>query len=137
MITSDRQYAAAKEKLALLEESLVQELDSAVPDIIRETSEGQLQSLVTEVRSEIEEYESLKSTRLGELEIHSIQDLMITPIRYRIASNMSVEAFGRKVGVSVRQIHRYEAENYGNANTSTLIKILEKLDVSLDGHISP
>lgn len=63
MITSDRQYAAAKEKLALLEESLAQEPDNAVPDIIRETSEGQLQSLVTEVRSEIEEYESLKSTR--------------------------------------------------------------------------
>ena len=62
---------------------------------------------------------------------------MVTPIRYRIISHMSVDAFSLKVGVSARQIHRYEAANYSNANTSTLTKILEKLDVSLDGHVSP
>ena len=135
MITSDKQYAAAKDKLAMLEESLAKEPDNTVPDIISETSEGQLQSLIDEVISDIEEYEILKSTKLEDLTIQSIHDLMVTPIRYRIASRMSVEAFGRKVGVSVRQIHRYEAENYSNANTRTLTKILEKLDVSLGGHI--
>ncbi len=61
---------------------------------------------------------------------------MLTPIRYRIASHMSVDAFSRKVGVSARQIHRYEAEHYSNTNTSTLTKILEKLDVNLDGHVA-
>ena len=61
---------------------------------------------------------------------------MVTPIRYRIVSHMSVDAFSHKVGISARQIHRYEAANYSNANTSTLTKILEKLDVSLDGRVS-
>ena len=139
MITSDKQYATARKKLAMLKESLAEAKEqpvNSVPDIIRETNEGQLQSLINEIRAEIEEHEKLKSTKLEELAIHSIRDLMVTPTRYRIASHMSVEKFGRKVGVSVRQIHRYEAENYSNVNTSTLIKILEKLNVTLDGRIT-
>jgi len=135
MITSDKQYAASKEQLAMLGESLSAENDKAIPEIVKNASKAQLKSLVAEVQAEIAEYENLKSIKLEELEIHSIHDLMVTPIRYRIASHMSVDAFSRKVGVSARQIHRYEAENYSNVNTSTLTKILEKLDVSLDGHI--
>ncbi len=72
MITSDKQYKATKEKLAMLEESLAKEPVNTAPDIIRETNEGQLQSLIAEVREEIKEYEKLKSTKLEELEIHSI-----------------------------------------------------------------
>ena len=55
MITSDKQHAAAQNKLTLLEASLAQKPDSALPDIIRETSAGQLQSLIAELRAEIEE----------------------------------------------------------------------------------
>lgn len=136
MITSDKQYAASMEQLTMLQESLSMESDQVVPEIIKNASKEQLKSLIAEVQADIDEYEKLKSIKLEELEIHSIQDLMVTPIRYRIVSHMSVDAFSRKVGVSARQIHRYEAENYSNVNTSTLTKILEKLDVSLDGHVS-
>ena len=58
MITSDKQHAAAQNKLTLLEASLAQTPDSALPDIIRETNSGQLQSLIAELRAEIEEYET-------------------------------------------------------------------------------
>ncbi|MDH5415201.1 MAG: helix-turn-helix domain-containing protein [Flavobacteriaceae bacterium] len=136
MITSDKQYAASKEQLTMLQESLSVENDKDIPEIIKNASKEQLKSLISDIQAEIDEYEKLKSIKLEELEIHSIQDLMVTPIRYRIVSHMSVDAFSRKVGVSARQIHRYEAENYSNVNTSTLTKILEKLDVSLDGHVS-
>lgn len=136
MITSDKQCNTAKMKLTDLETSLQQGADSSLPDIIRETSEGQLKSLMSDIRSEIEEYERLKSSSLEDLRIQSFQDVLLTPIRYRIASKMSVEAFGRKVGVSARQLHRYESENYSNVNTRTLTKILDKLDVHLDGKVA-
>ena len=136
MITSDKQYAASKEQLAMLQESLSAENDKDIPEIIKNASREQLKSLISDIQTEIDEYEKLKSIKLEELEIHSIQDLMVTPIRYRIVSHMSVDAFSRKVGVSARQIHRYEAENYSNVNISTMTKILEKLDVNLNGHVS-
>ena len=53
MITSDKQYTTTKEKLTMLEELLAKEPVNTVPDIIWETNEGQLQSLIAEVREEI------------------------------------------------------------------------------------
>ena len=63
MITSDKQHAAAQNKLTMLEASLAQKPDSALPDIIRETSTGQLQSLIAELRAEIEEYEASETAK--------------------------------------------------------------------------
>lgn len=54
----NNKHAAAQNKLTLLEASLAQTSDSALPDIIRETGAGQLQDLIAELRAEIEEYEA-------------------------------------------------------------------------------
>lgn len=133
MITSDKQLSASKLQLT----SLDADVKSDVPKIINEANSLQLQELIQEIKAEIEEYEALKSSKIEDLKTHSINDLMSIPIRYRIAKHMSVDTFSRKVGISARQIHRYEAEEYSNTNTSTLKKILGNLDVSLDGHIAP
>ena len=135
MIKNDRQYAVTKRKLAVMEKYLAMGFEVPVPEIVRETREEQLQDLISELRGEMEEYEKLKSTKPEELEIHSVDDLVAIPLRYRIASHMSVEDFSRKVDVNVRQIHRYEATNYSNASIPTLKRILEKLGIALDGHI--
>ena len=47
----------------MLEASLAQKPDSALPDIIRETSAGQLQDLIAELRGEIEEYEASETVK--------------------------------------------------------------------------
>ena len=57
--------SAAQNKLAMLEASLAQKPDSALPDIIRETGAGQLQSLIAELRAEIEEYEASETAKAG------------------------------------------------------------------------
>ena len=57
VITSNKQHAAAQNKLTMLEASLAPKPDSALPDIVRETGAGQLQDLSAELRAEIEEYE--------------------------------------------------------------------------------
>ena len=48
---------------------------------------------------------------------------------------MSIDAFSRKVGISARQIIRYERDKYQNTNSSTLRKILDVLNIHLDGKI--
>ena len=63
MITSNKQHAAVQNKLTLLEASLAQKPGSALPDIIRETGAGQLQSLIAELRAEIEEYEASETAK--------------------------------------------------------------------------
>ncbi len=136
MITSDKQYAVAKEQLAMLTESLSSPKKEDVPDLIEKASKAQLQELTDEIQLKLEEYDALKDSKPSDIEIHSLDDLMVAPIRYRIAAHMSVDAFGRKVGVSARQIARYELESYRNTNSSTLRKILEVLNIHLDGRIA-
>jgi len=136
MITSDKQYAAAKEQLAMLTASLSSQKKKGVPDLIEKAGKAQLQELISEIQLNIEEYEVLKESKPSDIEIHSLDDLMLTPIRYRIAAHMSVDAFGRKVGVSARQIARYELEGYRNTNSTTLQKILEELNICLDGKVA-
>jgi ribosome-binding protein aMBF1 (putative translation factor) len=136
MITSDKQYAAAKKQLMMLTTSMVAPGKEEAPDLIEQAAKAQMLELVDEIQRNMEEYDRLKESKPSDIEIHSLDDLMVVPIRYRIAAHMSIDAFSRKVGVSARQIARYETENYQNTNSSTLRKILGVLDIHLNGKIA-
>lgn len=136
MITSDKQYTATKKQLAMLTESLSCTKKKDVPDVIEKAGKSQLQDLINEIQKSIDEYDMLKNSKPSDIEIHSLDDLIVTPIRYRIAAGMSVDTFGRKVGVSSRQIARYENEKYQNINSSTLQRILGVLNIHLNGKIA-
>lgn len=136
MITSNRQYEAAKKQLVMLEESLSAPKKKGVPDAVRQAAKAQTRELMDEIQESIDEYEALRNSKPTDVEIHSLDDLMVAPIRYRIAARMSLDEFGRKVGVSARQIARYELEGYQNINTSTFQKILRKLNLRLDGSVA-
>ncbi|MFT4924235.1 MAG: DNA-binding transcriptional MerR regulator [Phenylobacterium sp.] len=135
MITSDKQYTAAQKQLSTLTTSLSAPIKAGVPEVIAQASKAQLRELIEEVQHNIAEYDRLKNCDPSDIEIHSLDDLMVVPIRYRIAAHMSVDAFSRKVGVSARQIARYEMENYQNTNASTLRKILGGLNIHLNGKV--
>jgi len=138
MITSDKQYIAAKEQLHMLTQSLSAPAKNDVPAAIESAGKAQIKELITEIKASINEYESIiKNTRNNVLiEIHSLDDLLAAPIRYRLANHMSIDNFSRKVGVSARQIVRYEKEEYQNINARTLQKILKSLEVRIDGKIA-
>ena len=138
MITSDKQYAAAKEQLSMLIQSLSAPVKKDVPAVIQEAAKSQIKELIAEIQAKIDEYSKLvKNHNDGVvIEIHSLGDLLAAPIRYRLANHMSIEVFGRKVGISARQIARYEKEEYQNITTSTLQKILGNLDIHIDGKIA-
>ena len=135
MITSQKQYLAAQEKLKMLSDSLKSKIKVGVPDVLKRAAQGQTAELAQEIENEIKEYEGLKNFRAGSLPIDSIEDLMRAPIRYRLAKNMTIEEFAKKVDVHSRQIIRYEEDAYRNATTDTLLKILGKLDIHLSGNL--
>lgn len=135
MITSDKQYEAAKEQLRLLEASILRPAKKNIPEVIVKASKKQIQELMNEIQKNMLEYIALIENQESNIEINSVEDLFSAPIRYRLATHMSIERFGQKVGVSPRQIARYEKEEYHNINTSTLIKILGNLKINIHGKI--
>ena len=136
MITSDKQYEAAKKQLVMLTESLSSPVKKGVPNEIEQAGRAQTQELIDEIQEAINEYHALRNSKPSDVEIHSVDDLMVAPIRYRIAAHMSIDEFGRKVGISPRQIARYENESYQNINSSTFRKILKGLNILLDGKVA-
>ena len=134
----DKQYAAAKEQLSMLIQSLSAPVKKDVPAVIQEAAKSQIKELIAEIQAKIDEYSKLVKNHNDSvvIEIHSLGDLLAAPIRYRLANHMSIEVFGRKVGMSARQIARYEKEEYQNITTSTLQKILGNLDIHIDGKIA-
>lgn len=138
MITSDKQYKAAQQQLIMLQSTLTAPMKNDVPEAIQKAAQSQLHELIAEITGKMKEYDELVKTHVDDkvIEIHSLDDLLLAPIRYRLASHMSVESFGRKVDVSARQIVRYEEEEYQNINVSTFRKILKKLNIHIDGKIS-
>ena len=136
MITSDKQYNEALKKIEMLQGSLLLPKKTNIPEIIAEAGKSQIHELIEHIQNDIKEFEKYRDTDIAIIEIHSIDDLMKTPIRYRLAEGMSIDVFAQLVGISPRQINRYEKECYQNSHSSTLKAILKKLKVEIDGRIS-
>ncbi len=132
MITSDRQLNTTKKKIVSLEESLV-EMRKSASGILGNSAVIQTEALTQELESEVIEYEKLYAEGLDAIDIQSPEDIMLLPIKYRIAKHLTKEAFAKEVDVSVRMIARYEAEEYTNINGETFKKILRNLPLKLTG----
>jgi len=133
MITSDKQLAVTKERIQDLLESLkLMENDSRT---LIKASKLQIEGLIQELKGEIRDYESLKTKGVEAIEISGPIDIMLLPIRYRIAKGMTQELFAKKVDMPLRMICRYESENYRNITGGNLQKILSKLHLKFFGKI--
>jgi DNA-binding XRE family transcriptional regulator len=133
MIRSDKQYQAAKKQLVSLRKALAGGAHAKAPEAVIRAARGQTAELAAQIEKEVKEYEQLQKTQAKELRIFSLHDLRVAPIRYRIAARMTIEGFARLVHVHSRQIARYESEDYQNVSWDTLLKILERLDVKIEG----
>lgn len=134
MITSDRQLKTTLEKVKALEESLKLKPGITNSSLIR-AAQMQTTSLIEELKQKVDEYNNLKSIGLDAIKISSPEDMMLLPIRYRIAKHMTQEVFAKSVDVSLRMITRYEAEEYRNITGETLKKILNKIPLKILGKL--
>ncbi len=134
MITSDRQLKVAKKQIASLTESIA-DMKKSAKGILANAALVQTKALIEELQGKVSEYERLLSDGLGAIDVNTPEDLMLLPIKYRLAKHLTREAFAKIVDVSVRMISRYETEEYSNINGETLKKILHNLPLRLDGKL--
>ena len=132
MIISERQLNVTKNKIKSLKEFLA-EMKKSASGLLGDSAIIQTEALVQELESEVLEYEKLYAEGLDAIDIQSPEDIMLLPIKYRIAKHLTKEAFAKEVGVPLRMISRYEAKQYTNINGETLKKILHNLSLSLSG----
>jgi HTH-type transcriptional regulator / antitoxin HipB len=132
MIQNERQYKITRSKLKQLS------IDRSALDLPTDLHPRQmlarknsLDILIGELEQEIVEYNRLKSGRVTQFPIESLQDLPRVAIEARIAAGLTQKELAEKIGVQEQQIQRYEANNYQAVGFDRLQEVMSALDVTL------
>jgi DNA-binding transcriptional regulator YiaG len=133
MITSEKQLIVSRKKIVELRASILKMERDTKPFI--KASVMELKSLIKKIEQEMKDYETLKEKGIEAIELNDLSEIMLLPIKYRIAKRMTQESFAREMEVPVRMIARYESEGYRNISGETLHKILKRLHLKILGKL--
>jgi DNA-binding XRE family transcriptional regulator len=134
MITSQRQLKVTLEKIESFKSSLSSKIKIKNPVLVK-AARIEAQTMIEDLEALVEEYQDLVLNGLDAIKISTPEDLMLLPIRYRIAKKMTQESFAKSVDVSLRMIARYESEEYRNITGETLQKILHSIPLKFKGEL--
>lgn len=140
MITNDRQYKITKSQIDNFQQSLA-ELDfsaNTAKDIhpqLFEIQKTAIESQLSELIKEVQEYENLKEGRIAIAEVNSLNELPLSLIKARIANGLTQAELAEKVGVKMQQIQRYESELYETASVKTLMRIADQLNIKINADV--
>ncbi len=131
MISNSRQLETTKKQISSLREELQNIERSAKNKPFGKTALIQTQALIKSLQANVDEYEALTSKGVEAIQINDLAELMILPMKYRIAKRMTQEMFAKEVDIPLRTIARYEADEYKTVSGDNLHKILSKLKTHL------
>jgi transcriptional regulator with XRE-family HTH domain len=132
MIKNDRQLLISQGELARFEEARAKLLASdSAHDQITKIRIDAIDSLVEELRTEINDYVALKSSGAKTFTIASLDELPITLIKARIAQNLTHRELAEQLGLKEQQIQRYETNDYSGASWDRMIEIARILNILL------
>ena len=95
--------------------------------IVAKAEEDGLQSMIDELREEIQEYERTKQGDVDITSLTSVQMVPTTLIKARIAKGLSQRQLAQLVGLKEQQIQRYESNDYSNVDLGRVQEIARAL----------
>jgi ribosome-binding protein aMBF1 (putative translation factor) len=134
VIKNERQYRITKAQAERFERTISDVTSKPHPNLhpaLRKAEVAGLKSQLEDLRSEIQEYETLRSGKRRMIALDSIEELPKTLIQARIAAGLSQEELAAKLGLKPQQIQRYEATNYQSASLERVNEIVRVLGVKL------
>jgi transcriptional regulator with XRE-family HTH domain len=132
MIKNERQYRITKAQVVDLDQALaqlVEQPDSQVDPRLQLAETESLRSQITDLRAQIDEYESLVSGERPVLTLESFEELPRALIQARIAGGLSHKELAERLGLKEQQIQRYEATDYGSASLERVQEVIRALGV--------
>ena len=140
MITNERQYRITR-KRAVGFARAIEQFDTnsqgrtnVHPRLLQAEVEA-LKSQLADLRTELEEYEQLKSADLSAISVASFDELANGLIKARIAAGLSQRALAQRLNLKEQQIQRYEAERYASASYRRLCEVAHALGVQVENEM--
>ena len=140
MIKNDRQYRIAKSQAVKLEQALARpekrgDSTKVHPLLLKAQSEA-LRSQLADLRSEIKQYDLLRSGKRTTLNVKSLDNLPQALIQGRIAAGLSQKELAARLGLKEQQIQRYEATDYASASLTRVCEVARSLGLKLKAEAS-
>ncbi len=135
MIKNERQYKITRVQAERFNKALrvleVEQRDAGeVHPLLLKARKDALRSQLTELESDLREYEDLKVGMFEFEQLSSIAELPKLLIRARIASGLSQRDLADRLGLKEQQLQRYEATDYSSASFSRIISVAAALGVN-------
>jgi DNA-binding XRE family transcriptional regulator len=134
MIKNERQYRITRSQAAKFEVTVAQRVAAGpgnLHPLLRRAELDGLASQLEDLKTELRDYENLRSGKRQTLQFASIGDFPAALIQARIASGLSQEDLAAKLGMKPQQLQRYEATNYQSASLERVTRIVEVLGIKL------
>lgn len=132
MIANERQLQVTRKKLRDLEALLASVIsDTEDPDGFRDLQIAGVESIISDLREEIAEYEQLRSGATTTIEATSLPELADALIKARIARGWTQAELAARLGVAEQQVQRDEAARYSGAALARLGQIADALDIDV------
>ncbi|HUP71397.1 MAG TPA: helix-turn-helix transcriptional regulator [Acidimicrobiales bacterium] len=93
-------------------------------------------SQAEDLRTELEEYDRLRSGAVSTFEASSLEELSTLLIKARIARGWSQHQLADVLGVAEQQVQRYEATGYRSASLARICDISAALNVTITERLS-
>ena len=135
MIKNERQYKITKSHFEKFKETFL-DLESKDVTPLIELEKNAIQSQMTDLKREIDEYDDLKSGMIPVFELNSIDQLPKILIKARISLGLSQKKLGELIGLQEQQIQRYESTDYETASIDKIKEIASALNLEIERNIS-
>jgi DNA-binding Xre family transcriptional regulator len=138
MVKNQRQYLITKAQTKKFKEA-IEAFDNKTTDthpLLVKAQREALQSQLSELKWQLDEYDKLRSGKLKSFKKSSFQNLPIELIRVRIARGLTQKDLAMKLGVKEQQIQRYEETDYASASLSRLNEVIKALDIEVKEEIT-
>ena len=133
MITNEVQYRATKAHLAKFDEAATN-LEATLAEGGARTRLTQLEldavrAQADDLRSEIEEYDRLRSGAVSAFEAASLAELATLLVKARIARGWTQRRLADALGIAEQQVQRYESTGYRSASLARICDVAAALDI--------
>jgi HTH-type transcriptional regulator / antitoxin HigA len=132
MILNDRQYKIASKLLRDLIDAIDSEQNNQlIPEWVSAAQTDAIESQIGDLKTQIREYEMLKSGKKTFTTTSDLRTLSLTLIQARISQSMTQADLAAKIGLNEQQIQRYEASGYNGASLSRLTEVVDALGIQI------
>lgn len=136
MIKNERQYRITKAQADKFEQALARQAEGSESNnqlhpLVRKAQKDALTSQFADLKTELREYDALRSGEQKVLELTSFDQFPRALIQARIASGLSQKALADKLGIKEQQLQRYEATEYASASIERVKEVINALGLTV------